>query len=803
MRWLVLVSLLMLAGTAAAQATTSSALPSFFTISPLDRSIGFLMMIFGTVGNVLYDPTLPGRMTAFSGMDAAVNNGMLVLNVILIAYTTLFGLINTAYEGETLGSKLNTVWVPLRAVAGIALLIPTKSGYCIIQIIIMWVVLQGVGAADTVWTAALKAIQVQGSSAILPLPPGQGPNPGGGQDAIVNGQIIQFQTQKKIQDILTDLVCVHLYISGYNKNLTTDDWAPTKITDKSNSDNYLYDFTKLPKYGTNNGPLVTTCGNVGYAKPDSQTANSIDYYQVNAIDGSLNSVMTNLNEAAKEFVYNNGKIAGDPITAAALVMQDSINQAMEDYQAWLVANSNVGKTCNATSGDISLNTGSLNSLDCASQFGWSFAGAYYRTITIQSGSIGTIPYFYDKLTVSTPYLTSPSSAGGEGTLPATKDDLLRFQQILENDSTTLSPILISSNQLLSGGAGTDFGQSMGTPLNFLLDWIVQTFVSVIVTGGKGDLIDGRFIAAGTDPVADLQHMGERIVDVVELLFIIFFTIEIILLIIGGSCAGINPLASIVLIVLKVSSFFMFIMGLLFTFGLVMSVYIPLIPFIIFFFGVMAWLMGVVEAMLAGPMVAIGIAAPEGHDVVGRAQPAVMLLTNVFIRPTLMVFGLIAGIILSDVGVALLNSVYEFVIQVDANYVNSSGAPVNSNTRLTDYGIGPFQLVSYMGVYVSIIVILINKCFGMIHVIPDQVLNWIGGQNQFGAYTGGADEVEGRSGIAQTGGESMKGMQKKMDTRTKGMEKEAEKKEDKGTKETGKVGKAQDLQAGDESSPSDD
>src|SRR5690606_2682104 len=58
----------------------------------------------------------------------------------------------------------SSMWIPVRMALGIALMIPKASGYSIIQIFVMWIVVQGVGAADTLWNATVRYIQGAGTA---------------------------------------------------------------------------------------------------------------------------------------------------------------------------------------------------------------------------------------------------------------------------------------------------------------------------------------------------------------------------------------------------------------------------------------------------------------------------------------------------------------------------------------------------------------------------------------------------------------------------------------------------------------
>ena len=58
---------------------------------------------------------------------------------------------------------------------------------------------------------------------------------------------------------------------------------------------------------------------------------------------------------------------------------------------------------------------------------------------------------------------------------------------------------------------------------------------------------------------------------------------------------------------------------LFGCGILLGVYLPFLPYLLFLFGVMGWLIAVIEAMVAAPLVAMGVTHPEGHDLLGRVS----------------------------------------------------------------------------------------------------------------------------------------------------------------------------------------
>ena len=126
---------------------------------PGDLSVLFLGNIFGVV-----DGVLAGNGSQIAGEIFGVfNTAILALAGMMVFYTLLVSTLNTAADGQNIGKRWSSVLVPIRSVAGIAFLLPKASGYCVLQIFIMWVVIQGVGAADKVWNQALSYLNRGGT----------------------------------------------------------------------------------------------------------------------------------------------------------------------------------------------------------------------------------------------------------------------------------------------------------------------------------------------------------------------------------------------------------------------------------------------------------------------------------------------------------------------------------------------------------------------------------------------------------------------------------------------------------------
>ena len=78
-------------------------------------------------------------------------------------YSLVITVMQTAQQGSQMAKKVSP-FVMLRVVTGTSLLVPMSSGYSAIQALTMYIVIQGIGLADQVWTGALEEFQKQGGA---------------------------------------------------------------------------------------------------------------------------------------------------------------------------------------------------------------------------------------------------------------------------------------------------------------------------------------------------------------------------------------------------------------------------------------------------------------------------------------------------------------------------------------------------------------------------------------------------------------------------------------------------------------
>jgi defect-in-organelle-trafficking protein DotA len=180
------------------------------------------------------------------------------------------------------------------------------------------------------------------------------------------------------------------------------------------------------------------------------------------------------------------------------------------------------------------------------------------------------------------------------------------------------------------------------------------------------------------------------------------------------------------------------MGVMLTLGGTLAIIIPFIPVLAYFLAVIAWLIATLETIVAAPIVAIGVLHPDGqHPVFGKAEPAIMLIINMFLRPSLLVIGFIAGIILSSISIQFVNM--GFGTAVDQILANNDGVGVTTSAAKAQTSVSGIEIMLLITTYVGIILACVNKSFSVIEAIPNTIMRWIG--NDGARFESGSDAMQ--------------------------------------------------------------
>lgn len=791
---------------------------SIFQLAPNDQAVYYLGFIFGSVGNVLTPASGGAAIGIIGTMLKVLNLTALTVGVLVVVYITVVGVLATAHEGQFMGKDWSGLWVPIKTILGIVALFPSGSGYSIIQILIMWIVIQGVAAGDTMWTTVLNYVNYSGSPyATVAVPTIGLTQP---MQTLFQGEVCQAD-------------------AAFNSSY------------KDANNNYLYWCNPTNGDSTcRNGPnltLATTCGGGGsgctYAMGPSGSCGTLTYCdQTTQCQGSdsdhnqsslncavckvqqttLQSIVTYFNSLGNSVVAADSQYlqfwgSGTPAPPGSFIQQFcSDNQIGQQDCCYL----NAGSSAAGIPGTCS--NSAANKLPCPNP----------STVTPGSGSAGVCPNMTDNTNASQdgmtklfwPYVVKPlissgnlnpdiikistnlyadALAGAFTTWIATQpQNLNNWQQSAQQNGWLLAGTYYfamsqqnnSLNRSISATFNVVAGSASGptTPMNgyrnnFNASQALLTTISQAATGGSqnnfasstnstlggmgSSLSSGasevvsdfmNMLGAGatsgvqTNALAGLQAFGTGLLNTADAIWFAFVIATIILsssigwsaLVIGTGPE--NPMGvAVTTWTLMLMPVILALLGFLYAVGGLLAVYTPLIPYIVYTMGAIGWMIGVIEAMVAGPLIGLGILSPGkgGHEILGKAEPALMGMFGLFLRPSLMIVGMVAAMMLSAAAVTMVNSAFAGLV----------GTIVGANPD-------PAIAIFFMAAYVSLILSVLNKCFALIHIIPDRVLAWMGGQHAPGGGHGEAGEAlkgaEGKIGGAASAAGAAAGMSTK-------------------------------------------
>jgi hypothetical protein len=230
---------------------------------------------------------------------------------------------------------------------------------------------------------------------------------------------------------------------------------------------------------------------------------------------------------------------------------------------------------------------------------------------------------------------------------------------------------------------------------------------------------------------------------------------------GGTAASVSVAAlSVNLMWLPV---IMIVLTTLFTTGVLFSVFIPMLPFILFWAGKIAWLLLVIEAIFAAPLMAMAMAYPEGHDLWGMGEQGFKISLNLLLMPVLMIVGLVSAMVITYFILNITASGFHYVSysllqmasQTSANpegltlsgmltpssKIVFGSSPLGSAETVNSLITQGIMCTLLIFMYATFISMAFNKSFSTIYVIPERVMSWIGSQGmKFGEKEGG--EMQG-------------------------------------------------------------
>ena len=665
--------------------------PTLDTFRPpeADMSIWILKSIFGDWEGAAQIPMLGVAMQQ-------LNIFALAFGTMLFTFVAVVGTINSAQDGEFLGRKWSSTWVPLRFLMGTALMVPLTTGYSTAQHAILWLALMGSGGASAVWSAALK--DFSGSQAAAAT---QSPDFKEGLEAL-------FQEMLKAEVCMATLAQAEGLSYGMKSTAASNDGTygskifygqPTASGRNDHCGSVLtlrYDQPdedgSYQLRSASNKYLGLSNGNIDQAggkpvKDSTATSNAMKAY-IDAQRYALIAISSGpLRTAATAITAKNDFSQGAPGPNSTITSPDTqrtivataLKQSMQIY-----AQSTMGPVSTAVSsikGDLDL------FLDTSSKTGWVMAGAtFFQMTAIRSKMnkvVREVPEFRNENWYTRTLSVNVASKSLADDLEALKTNV---QDGFVGDSSN------------SMNWGDDLTKWLAKKFAFDPTSDKHALVQIKDTGDYMMVIGEAigFAAWSANQVSKNDTASSVVSTLVS------STGPITAMVLKGLSAVTQMLLPLIL-VLAAALFFS---------GVMMSLILPTLPFLMSVGAVLGWLMAVFSAVVAAPIWLAGHLNPEGDGFSGqRAAGGYMILLETATRPIFIVLGLIGAFLIMD-------PMCRFAAIAFQATVNSLQG--NSVTGLP-------SMVVLICLYVVIIWTIVRTSLTFTYNLAQQVYTWIGGQ----------------------------------------------------------------------------
>jgi conjugal transfer/type IV secretion protein DotA/TraY len=643
--------------------------------------------------NKLFDP----EKSPFGAVSGVFLAGVLAFGGILAGYTMLVGTMNTAHDGEMLGKRWSTMWIPVRTTLGVAMILPIKNGFCAIQIIVVWLATQGIGLADQTWDAFVDNPLMGSTSYTAPA------------------------TAPGLRDTYAHMVasaaCVRAVAKEESKLSQESSGISSWLKAKDPKFN-VYPIQKEGVIGYNFGSkdnltYQNYCGSAilerkedsrkssiipGNSAPKSATI-LIDVDAVRAtIFNAQSTEFVKLFQNARALGY---KMADDPNVTSAEVKTEMDN-AVKAYTDQINA-----KATEAYNSVINKNV-----QDAMKEDGFASAGAWFLKIVkaqdLINYEINNIPQVGAMTAGMTFNDTAYAGMNAMGGLPPAS--MTSGSEYTEIAKTTYTKVFnVTSDAQSKFGVGID-NQEIKETSSELFNKFLDKFVN------DEAMFSTQLQNPTEHPIVIAINIGNSILTVLSISFAVLIVPSIAA---PASLMGLlGPFATTLFISFAVPAMYL-------------CVYLPLLPFIIWSGTIIGWLILVVEALFAAPLWAVAHLAPDGDGVVGKQGQGYMIILSLVLRPVLMVLGFV-------VSISLMVPAGQFINHFFAFAVAGAGSTVFTQILIT---------IGSTIVYCIIIHNIMKKMLGLIHSLPDSILQWIGGAQSkiLGEYSSG---IEGESSNIQ-------------------------------------------------------
>lgn len=697
-----------------------------------------IMMLDKVVRAGAYGKGLPIQ-NALRDLMLTYNSAVLVVASVILFWMILSVVVDTAKTGQIGGGRHNMVWGPIRIVFALALLIPMGSaGFSSGQYMVMKVAEWGSNLGTNAWEHYVKG-------------------------TLSDSNVIANQSATPATEFLRSYEKMWLCVVSYNammeKTGSSERMAKRKLADKAYDGKNQYQWV---------APDGRSCGALTYKNSENTYQAMMDFTGTkkdsitDMLDSMLEEMKENMRQAyvrallgekeepglglglekelqkaacrfASTTVFFNkdpdlGILQKQPECAGAVLAPLLTPQTL-GYNDLIAINEAFGKAVGpvlqAELNKARVRLQDSKMLDMMTQRGWAGMGAWYHRISQINGVAASL--------IDAPFSVAGNSLPDSTDTESTSEDSAAHQvpkdaskvlkafddwwlgyatsgsgsSTAQRDKATgaLAPTAMNPEDLdkSSGLWDTLKGLVKGARSVISGTWLTNLIVEKMGfnTGYGAEVLIKMVGGNDVYPLAQLAAIGHMILGLGMGIQVGLLVVQV--LVQGatiGALAGlgiwdmIGSLGTILMIA-----------------GLMLKIYVPLIPFMRVIFAVLTWIISVFEAVVMVPIAALAHLSLDGDGLAGGAKNVWILWLNILLRPILTVIGFVGALLVFNAFVSFFND----------NFTKSlvHGMPADGLTYV-------ITLVAYMVIYVFIIYTAANTVFKLLDIIPSAMMRWMGG-----------------------------------------------------------------------------
>lgn len=704
--------------------------------------------------------------------------GLLVIATMIALYFIATIVMETAQTGTAFGKRYNHVWAPVRFVIAFGLLVPLSNGMNSAQYIVLYSAKFGSSFATNGWlyfNDTLSTNYLEGMGELV-----------GSSEVPELITLLQFLDMAKTcgfynelrhgnadagEGVLsTEQARIRPYLIGdpYSDNpriILEPNTPYSQIVEFLQGDNTMilafgeFDDSQPNQHAQYRGFVRPTCGRLTYTLSDPR--------MVDMVTPGMERLQRFYIEVVRTYWYHSGPMAtrlNYPYEVANLYITSGTGQAYQETRAEILelmrsAHETYTESLDALMNDPSQMDSSMRSAMGASsesvielmrgseewfippelvQRGWGGAGIWYNRIAEMNGALTTALLY-----VPEPQEYPMVSEEVRDYRLANDEEISRFTQFTpERNEQGLLPI---QNDELAGARAYD---------HIYQDWLVSArlanertptdsnnifraaVVAIFGLQGLYDMVEN----ADVHPLAQLSNLGRGLIESSVRTLGGVFVANIGSALLGSLSREVGQILQ------SFASFLITFAMIGLTIGFTLFYVIPFLPFIYFFFAVGGWVKGIFEAMVGAPLWALAHIRIDGEGLPGSgAENGYYLIFEIFLRPILIVFGLLASILTFSAMVKTLNMTFDLVV----NNLTGFADPEDTTLYDIEFYRGPIDQFFFTIVYAAIVYLMGMSSFKLVDLLPNQILRWMGSSaSSFNDDRG--DAAEGLTGKTSIG-----------------------------------------------------